>query len=80
MTRQEKEGGREERNILSKHNFNLKQVCTKVKHVHLICLFLRKRKPVTHDVDVSRSLLASLSFSGSALNMNLNILLLLAAT
>lgn len=42
--------GRERENMLSKHNFNLKQVCTKVKHGHLICLFLWKRKPVTHDV------------------------------
>lgn len=70
-------GGGERENILSKHNFNLKQVCTKVKHIHLICLFLRKRKPVTHDVDASGALLAGLHFSGSALNMNLNILLLL---
>lgn len=69
-------GGRKREDVLSKHNFNLKQVCTKVKHVHLICLFLRKRKPVSHDVDASRALLASL-FSGSALNMNPNILLLL---
>lgn len=66
-----------EENILSKHNFNLKQLCTKVKHVHLICLFLRKRKPVTHDVDASRALLATLYFNGSAPNVNLNILLLL---
>ena len=71
------EGGGERQNILGKHNFNLKQVCTKVKHVHSICLFLQKRKPVTHDEDTSRALLASLDCSGSALNVNLNILLLL---
>lgn len=74
MRRQE---GREKERELSKHNFNLKQVCTKVKHVHLICLFLQRRKPVTHDVDASRALLASLYFKGRAQNMNLNILLLL---
>lgn len=43
------EGGEKE-NMLSQHNFNLKQVSTKVKHGHLICLFLWKRKLVTHDV------------------------------
>lgn len=53
----EKPGGGEERereSILNKRNFNLKQVCTKVKLLHLICLFLRKRKPVTHDVAASK--------------------------
>ena len=47
-----------------------------VKHEHLICLFLRRRKPVTHDVDASRALPASPHFNGFAPNMNLNILLL----
>jgi len=59
-------GGGEKENILSKHNFNLKQVCTKAKHVHLISFFLQRRKPVTHDVDASRALQSIPSFNGSA--------------
>lgn len=43
-----REGGEREKNKLSKHNFNLKHVCTNVKHGH--ALFLWKRKPVPHDV------------------------------